>query len=120
MIASQLPLKWLRRGAIWIIGITVIFLVVVLLVADPDAPRRALFGGRVQPSELAKLAIIIYLAVWMESKGDRLSEWGYGFVPLMFIVGITTALIIIQPDLSAAITVGLVLFVDAGYHIMGL
>jgi cell division protein FtsW len=66
---------------------------------------------------LAKLAVVIYLAVWMESKGERLSEWGYGFLPLMTIIGIVGGLILLQPDLSAVLTVAsvaLVMFYLAG------
>jgi cell division protein FtsW len=69
---------------------------------------------------MAKLALIIYLAVWMESKGERLSEWGYGFIPLMTIIGIVGGLILLQPDLSAVLTVAmvaLVMFYLAGAQI---
>ncbi len=83
--------------------------------------RRAFVGASVQPSEMAKLALVIYLAVWMESKGERLSDMGYGFWPLVFIVGLVGGLIVAQPDLSAGLTVGLVsltMFYLAGAHIL--
>ena len=57
---------------------------------------------------MAKLGLIIYLAVWMESKGSRLSEWRYGFLPLMTIIGIVGGLILLQPDLSAVLTIAVV------------
>lgn len=110
-LASRFPVSWLRRLALPLILFTMLTLVVLLLVSVGSGPRRSFLSGSVQPSELAKLAVIIYLAVWMESKGERLSEWGYGFMPLMAIIGIVGGLILLQPDLSAVLTVAIVALV---------
>lgn len=107
-VAAGIPLRWLRRLALPILLFSLLALIVLLLVHAGGGPRRAFLAGSIQPSELAKLALIIYLAVWMESKGERLSEWGYGFLPLMVIIGLMGALILMQPDLSAALTIGAV------------
>ena len=107
-VAAGVPLRWLRRLALPILLFSLLALIVLLLVHAGGGPRRAFLAGSIQPSELAKLALIIYLAVWMESKGERLSEWGYGFLPLMVIIGLLGALILMQPDLSAALTIGAV------------
>lgn len=107
-VAAGIPLRWLRRLALPILLFSLLALIVLLLVHAGGGPRRAFLAGSIQPSELAKLALIIYLAVWMESKGERLSEWGYGFLPLMVIIGLLGALILMQPDLSAALTIGAV------------
>ena len=106
--AIAFPIKWFRKLALPIIGFCVLALVVVLIVNTGDGPRRAILGSSVQPSEMAKLGLIIYLAVWMESKGSRLSEWGYGFIPLMMIIGLMGGLILLQPDLSAVLTIAVV------------
>ena len=119
-LAAVFPLSWLRRLALPVILGTIFILSVVLVVGAGGEPRRSFLAGSVQPSELAKLAVIIYLSVWMESKGDRLSEWGYGFLPLMTIIGIVAGLILLQPDLSAVLTVAmvaLVMFYLAGAQI---
>lgn len=106
--ALSFPIRWLRKLALPIIGICVLALLLVLIINTGDGPRRAIFGASVQPSEMAKLGLIIYLAVWMESKGSRLSEWRYGFLPLMTIIGIVGGLILLQPDLSAVLTIAVV------------
>jgi cell division protein FtsW len=108
LAAMSFPIKWLRKLALPIIGFCVLALLVVLIVNTGDGPRRAILGASVQPSEMAKLGLIIYLAVWMESKGPRLSEWGYGFIPLMMIIGLMGGLILLQPDLSAVLTIAIV------------
>jgi cell division protein FtsW len=102
------PLDWLRRVALPLIAFTILVLFAVLVVNLGGEYRRAFLGASVQPSEMAKLALVIYLAVWMESKGDRLSTLGYGFAPLIVIVGVVGGLIVAQPDLSAGLTIGLV------------
>ena len=106
--AIAFPINWLRKLALPIIGFCALALLVVLIVNTGDGPRRAILGSSVQPSEMAKLGLIIYLAVWMESKGSRLSEWGYGFIPLMMIIGLMGGLILLQPDLSAVLTIAVV------------
>lgn len=108
LMAAFFPLGWLRKLALPIIAFTVLTLLVVLVINVGAGPRRAILGSSVQPSEMAKLAIILYLAVWMESKQDRLSEWGYGFIPLMMIIGLVGGLILLQPDLSAVLTIAIV------------
>ena len=107
-VATWFPLDWLRKIALPLIVVTIAILFAVLVINFGGEYKRAFLGASVQPSEMAKLALVIYLAVWMESKGDRLSEMGYGFWPMVVIVGILSGLIVAQPDLSAGLTVGLV------------
>jgi cell division protein FtsW len=108
IVAISFPIKWFRKLALPIIGFCVLALLAVLIINTGDGPRRAILGSSVQPSEMAKLGLVIYLAVWMESKGPRLSEWGYGFIPLMMIIGLIGGLILLQPDLSAVLTIAVV------------
>lgn len=79
---------------------------------------RTLMGGSIQPSELAKVVTIIYLAVWMHSKREQLHDIQWGLIPLAVILGIVGGLIYIQPDLSATATVfvlgGLLFFLAGG------
>jgi cell division protein FtsW len=52
-----------------------------------------------QPSEMAKLAIIIYLAAWLESRGkDRIKDLFEGMLPFLGIMGLIGFLIMKQPD----------------------
>lgn len=95
---------------------TIGLLIAVLLIGKGSA--RSLFGGKsVQPSELAKLVIVIYLAVWLDAKGEMIKQVGFGLVPLAMIIGSVGGLIAIQTDVSAAVTVfflGLLMFFMAG------
>lgn len=108
----------LAQFALPIMLITILLLIVVLFVnPNPNVPGRTLLKNSVQPSEMAKLAIIIYLSVWLVSKKDQLNKLTLGLLPLMTIVAITAAIIVVQPDLSAAATVvllGITLFFLTG------
>jgi len=110
--------RW-RRLVLFAMAFTIILLVSVLLLSEIRFnAKRAFFDGSVQPSELAKLISIIYLAVWMFSKRDNLQDIQLGLIPLGMILGIVGGLIYLQPDLSAAGTVlllgGLLFFLAGG------
>jgi cell division protein FtsW len=113
--------RWDRNHfAILAILITIVLLLAVLVIGEGSA--RSLLGGKsVQPSELAKLVIVIYLAVWLNSKGEKIKQVGFGLVPLAVILGLVGGLIAIQTDVSASVTVfvlGLLLFYMAGGSLM--
>ncbi|MDQ2690498.1 MAG: putative lipid II flippase FtsW [Chloroflexota bacterium] len=81
---------------------------------------RSLYEGSYQPSEIAKLVAVIYIAVWLYAKRDFLHDISLGLIPLGVILGIIGGLIYLQPDLSAAGTVlilGGLLFFLAGADI---
>jgi cell division protein FtsW len=62
---------------------------------------------QVQPSELAKLAIILYLADWLARRGSLVGNFLKGMLPFAIIVGIVACLVLVQPDLgTAAIIIG--------------
>lgn len=109
--------RWDRnKFAVIAIGVTILLLLIVLFVGKGSA--RSLLGGKsVQPSELAKFVIVIYLAVWLNSKGEKIKQVGFGLIPLGAILGIVGGLIAVQTDVSAAVTVfflGFLLFFMAG------
>jgi cell division protein FtsW len=108
-VAARMRYHWWRRLAVPLMIVTLgaLFLVLVFGSRTFNAVR-SFFSGSVQPSELAKFVLILYLAVWLDSKGDQIQEMGYGIVPFGVIVGVVAGLILLQPDLSAAATVVLV------------
>lgn len=103
---------------IYMMGVVTILLFAVLLQGEVRFnSTRALFGGSIQPSELAKLAIIIYLSFWLSNKRENLQSVTLGLLPLAVILGFIGGLIFIQPDISASATIvilGIMLFFLAG------
>jgi cell division protein FtsW len=100
-------------------GVTVVLLLTVLFVNEIRlGAARTLFQGSIQPSELAKVVTILYLAVWLYTKRETLHDINLGLVPLAGILGIIGGLIYLQPDLSATGTIfllgGLLFFLAGG------
>jgi cell division protein FtsW len=62
-------------------------------------------AGTVQPSEVLKLAISVYIAHWIAKRGDRIRTFWGGFVPMLVMLGVLLALLMIQKDLGTAIVV---------------
>jgi cell division protein FtsW len=98
---------------------TLLLLLAVLIVNEGrgDEATRMLLGGSIQPSELAKAVIIIYLSFWLYRRLDSINNIQIALIPLIMILAITFALIMMQPDLSAGLTViflGVILFFLAG------
>ena len=63
-----------------------------------------LFGLRFQPSELAKLSLVFYLAYFLEQKKHRLHEWRV-LMPPIAVIGLFTLLILKEPDYGTAFLV---------------
>lgn len=111
VILLQFDYHVLRYFSVPLILITIILLLFVLFFGAVDyGAARALSQGSYQPSELAKLATILYIAHWLHSKGDKIKQINYGLIPFTVITGVMFALIVLQPALSTAILVGLISF----------
>ena len=113
-----------RRFSISLMGGTLFLLILLLIVGQERfGSVRALFGGSVQPSELCKLTIIIYVADWLSSKGDRIRLVTYGLVPFAILIGVVAGLVVLQPDFSTAILIvitAIAMFFIAGADIVQL
>jgi cell division protein FtsW len=115
---AWLDYRFWQKLAVWGMLLTVAGLFSVLLFGNSTTDfARSLSGGSYQPSELAKLMIVIYLSVWLYAKREDLSDINIGLIPLATILGLVGGLIFNQPDLSAAATViilGGIMFYLAG------
>lgn len=61
-----------------------------------------------QPSEMLKLSLIIYLAAWLESRGERVRDIFEGLMPFLLILGLVSFLLIKQPDIG---TLGVIILI---------
>lgn len=114
----------------WYAPIFVITLVLLLFVASTERINGAkswmsIGGLGIQPTELAKISIILYLSALITKKGERLRDLRTGYIPVMIIVGIVAGLIMMQPDLGSCLilvaTSGLVIYAGGASmkHIIG-
>ncbi|MBI2097334.1 MAG: FtsW/RodA/SpoVE family cell cycle protein [Candidatus Vogelbacteria bacterium] len=123
MIAvSHFNYRHLRRLALplFLVSLVVSLLVFVpgLGFASGGAQRWISLGTRTfQPSELLKLAFVVYLAAWLSRTKIQLADWPYGLLPFFLIVGVTGATLIAEPDLGTffvLIAAALAMFFAAG------
>jgi cell division protein FtsW len=112
--------KW-RTWAWPLMSISVLLLLVLILpFTGAIAPRingsrRWLtLGVTVQPSELAKLAVVVWTAMLVVKKGDKMRRLTKGLLPFLIVVAVLDLLVILEPDLSMAMMftmlMGVVLF----------
>ena len=62
----------------------------------------------IQPADIARLVLLIHLAVLLEEKNDLLEDFRHGFVPLLIWIMIVSTLIILQPNFSTGILIILI------------
>lgn len=97
-----------RHWAIPIMGVTLLTLVAVLILgSERFGATRQFQNGSYQPSEIAKITIIIYIAAWLSSKGKNLRKVSYGLIPFAVLIGLLVGLIVIQPDISTSLLIAL-------------
>jgi cell division protein FtsW len=106
LAASLFDYHRYQRLVIPMLVVALAMLVTVLLTGSTRLnATRSLINGSIQPTEIAALVVIIYLSFWLYSKREVLNIISFGLAPMTFMLGIFGALIFMQPDLSAAITI---------------
>lgn len=84
-------------------------LVLVLLIESGEIKRWLRFGMvNFQPSEMAKICLILYIADVLDRKGSKLQDFKKGLLPILAVAGIFLILIYAEPDLGTAVILGLV------------
>lgn len=82
------------------------------------------FIPSVQPAEFVKLALIFYLAVWMEKRQELVQSFQYGFIPFTILLSLVVVLLALQPDFGSVLVISVVavsMFFAAGgnfFHIV--
>jgi cell division protein FtsW len=119
VITARVDYRRWQRFAPTVLVTTVGLLMLVLVAGSRvNASRRWLGAGSfgVQPSELAKLALVLCGAQMLATRARRLYEWR-AWRPLVVVVGVLAALVVQEPDLTSTMVImliGLALLVVAG------
>ena len=106
LLASRLPMEFYRRWAFPFLGLTILLLALVPLVGvKANGSRRwlGLGGLTLQPSELAKLAVILSFSVLICRFGERMRSFRWGILPFLGILGVLVGLLILEPHFSASV-----------------
>ncbi len=111
VIARHFPYKYYRPLAYPLVGLSLALLTVIQftdlgLSAGGSTRWMQLGSFSFQPSEFARIALVIYLAYSMEKKADRIKDFSIGFVPHVLMLGVFMILIFIQPDFGSVFILG--------------
>lgn len=112
LVAMNIPRQFYRRYFLHILAVSFILLLIVLIpgigIWRNGARSWLNFGVTLmQPAELAKISLIIYLAAIITKKEDRFSELKKGFLPAISVVTLFFLLIAAQPDYGSGFILGL-------------
>ena len=109
-VVAQIPLLKFLKARMFFLGLAIFLLLVVLI---PGLGYKA--GGaqrwinlgilQFQPSELARLLLVFYLAATLVVRQDRLDSFNRGFLPLVTVTGLLMFLLILQPDFGGAMSI---------------
>jgi len=130
LLALGLDYHRLRALAPIAAAVIVALLVLVLIphigVARNGARRWFGFGAfTIQPAEIAKVVVIVYLARWLEKSSDRVGTFREGLVPFMLMLGLIVCLVLLEKDLGTAMVltiIAIAMFLVAGarwWHVAG-
>ena len=121
VVAFQVPMATWQRLAPWIFGGAMVLLVLVLIPGigkGVNGARRWVPLGilNLQPSELMKVACVLYAANFTVRKQDYMHHFGKGFMPMAVVMAMIGALLLLQPDLGAF---GVIVAISMGILFLG-
>src|SRR5688572_10085601 len=94
-----------QPAVIWMgLGVACLALVAVLFGPSRNGATRWLVVGSlgIQPSELAKVTLIIFMAALLERRMERIDDVRYSLLPIGIVLGAIVGLILLEPDLGTA------------------
>ncbi len=106
--AAVIDYRTLRRRTYLLLGGSLLLLAATLTMPPLNGARRWLFLGPItfQPVELAKLALVVYLAHSLSKKAEKVKTFTIGFVPHLVVCVLMMGLLLLQPDLGSSIILG--------------
>ena len=123
----RIDYRFWRRMTLPIMIGTLLLLILVILLPESmtkrgGAERWITFGPvGIQPTEIAKFSLVIYLASWLCLRGHKMRSMTISLIPFATIMGIILALVMLQPNLSTAIILGVIgvaVYFAAGANLM--
>ncbi|MFC1750349.1 FtsW/RodA/SpoVE family cell cycle protein, partial [Pseudomonadota bacterium] len=110
IIVSKINYKFWKKTSVFWYGAILILLLLVLAIGSQYTTFAkswlVIFDTSLQPTEFAKLALIFYLAHWLErKKSSEISTFHSGFIPFCIVSSIVLLPILMQPDLGSAVII---------------
>ena len=112
-LLMRIDLEILRKAAWPVLGLCALLLIAVLI---PGVGKKVggaarwikIAGFTFQPAEFVKIGLVLFMAHSLARKQDKVKSFRFGFMPYMLILAILLGLLLAQPDLGSALTLGVV------------
>lgn len=113
-IAMRINLDFLKKKSNLILGVCFLLLTLVLIpgIGSVRNGSRSWFGiggFGIQPSEFAKIGLIIYTAKYLEKNQRNMKDIKKGALPIFLVIGVFFLLIMLEPDFGTAMVIALTL-----------
>lgn len=112
LAVMRIDYRRLRQPAVvyGVLGVTSLLLIGVLFLPEVNETRRWIRLGQLsfQPAELAKFALVLYLAYHLERRGERVNEFLTSLFPALLLLAWFAFLVFSQPDLGSAATLAVI------------
>jgi len=101
-IAAKMDAQKWEKWAWPLMWLTILTMTMALFSPRIHGSRRFLLGQSLQPSELGKFGVIVWVAMLTVKKGDQLRHLTKGLLPFLVVIGLLDVLAVLEPDLSVA------------------
>ncbi|WP_285724048.1 putative lipid II flippase FtsW [Psychromicrobium xiongbiense] len=106
MVLSRLPIRFYQSMAWPVLGLTMVLLVLVLVIGRAAGGNKNwidIAGFSLQPSEIAKLALAVWMAALFSRKEALLSKWSHLFIPVVPVAALVVGLVLLEGDLGTSV-----------------
>jgi cell division protein FtsW len=112
-LLMRVDLKILRRASWPVLGVCALLLIAVLI---PGVGKKVggaarwikISGFTFQPAEFVKIGLVLFMAHSLALKQDKVKSFRFGLLPYLLILAVLLGLLLAQPDLGGALTLGVV------------
>lgn len=111
LLISLINYRVVERLRSVFMAISLLLLIAVLLWGrDLNGGKRWLeiAGISIQPSELAKFGLMIFMCSYMSRHRDEMHTFRYGMLPMLIAIGFIAGLVMLQPNMSMAVIIGFI------------
>lgn len=108
LVISKINYRYIKRLSMLALAFSIVLLIAVLLFGkELNGGKRWLdiAGISIQPSEVAKFGLIIYMCAYMSDHRSEMRSFTRGLVPMLIVIGVVCFFIFLQPNMSMAVIV---------------
>lgn len=114
LLAIYIPMNFWKRMALPFFILSILLLLLLFLpgvganYGTSTSWITVRFLPSVQPAELVKLALIFYLAIWMEKRQELVMSFQHGFLPFTVLLSLIVVFLAMQPDFGSVLVISVI------------